>query len=248
MQYKQLKDIVEIIDDALKAEVPAQIDPGEAKGSDDDANASSDHETRAPGASAPGPTTATRQAEAAKLFHSHVRLIIESDTKTELAKTLRISPLCTKENANLLILLDCGGFGESANTPEHRRPPLHQPTYEKLINGTLLARSGQNLDGDNMAPKLKPGNIVCLIDGGTQRRSNLTKFARGRTSDKKISKKHCTIILDETSVRENKARLKGVRSLHPSRTFTSFTRAAPASQWGRTWSSRAATAPTCWDR
>ena len=98
-------------------------------------------------------------AHAKELQNRMVKLIVEPNTKTQLAQALEGTVCATKRlpEDRLLMWCDTKTAGESSTAPHQRYPVFKQDRMKKLLQGTLLAREEESP---------VTGEILVVADGG----------------------------------------------------------------------------------
>ncbi|CAJ1453003.1 unnamed protein product, partial [Effrenium voratum] len=148
-------------------------------------------------------------AHAKELQNRMVKLIVEPDTKTQLAQALEGTVCATKRSPEdrLLMWCDTKTAGESSTAPHQRYPVFKQDRMKKLLQGTLLAREEESP---------VTGEILVVADGGRAGLENnfngccVTSSGEPWETRNRVT---LTLTYDEDSFVSRRSRVKGFLQL-----------------------------------
>ena len=163
LKYAEPTEALDAVSDALAAEKKATDDAQKEAQAKGDANAANDKEDTAEGSTVQDAALACGRDElsfwralADRTVASHVTLIVEPGSETQLGNAIKSSGIGSKSysggNQFLGVFLDVKCACESATQPATRMAPLREEQYGKLVRGAPSLRHPWN----RIAPRRSP--------------------------------------------------------------------------------------------
>ena len=143
-------------------------------------------------------------------FESFVSLVVDADTRDDLAAALGQCEVLQKVQGPCMLLYDSKIAGEASSNPNCRLPPFQSKHLRKIVQAMVSLRGN---DGDDQLPEgdLRRKDLIVVLDGGRSGNDSAVNQALVDVNGRAMNKvKQCfTLLYDEESLGERKERVKG---------------------------------------
>ena len=220
---KEERDKFDQQKEKAKKEAEAELDGGEGKSDGKSVTGKSEGQATATDATTgglpqPQPQTNKWRNHAERIVDTHVQLLPELATETEMSKSIQGHPMSKvpttpgsgrMQGDNVAIMFTSSLSSESQTAPHIRSAPFRAERLAKLGNAIITARrAAKESDDDGLAP----GEFLITLDG--QKPGNNVKFTKFlKRFGRKLIKKAFTVMYDYDTKLARKDRVKGIATV-----------------------------------